>query len=291
MRFSAFFASGAMVCSLAAVTPHAMAAPLLVAAENTWGDLAEQIVGADMQVRSLLTQPALDPHLYEPGPAEGRLINDAALVVANGAGYDPWVDRLVKARSGGERPFIKAQDVVAWHEGENTHLWYNLRIVRAFVQRLTAECQSIDPVHAAGYAQRSAAVMGEIDQVEKRVNAVRAIIQGQPVAATEPVFTPMAESLGLVMKEQAFQLAIMNDVEPPPSTVAAFDDDIRNKRIRLIAYNAQTGRPSVQRLIEQAKQMHIPVLPVYEIMPPGLHWQNWFMQTVNQVAQAFGVPQ
>ncbi len=80
----------------------------------------------------------------------------------------------------------------------------------------------------------------------------------------------------------------MNDVEPPPSAVALFDDDITQHKLRLIAYNAQASRPSVQRLVDHARQVGIPVLPVYEIMPPGLQWQSWFMQTVEQVAQVLG---
>lgn len=288
MRCSVAFLSCAVVCAVALNPTHACAVPLVVAAENTWGNLAEQVVGPDMQVKSLLTQPTLDPHLYEPGPSEGRLVHDAALLIANGAGYDTWVERLAQARSGSQPRSIRAQDVADWHEGDNVHLWYNIKVVRAFVQRLAAECQQLDPAHAAGYASRSAKLLAEIGQVQQRVDVVRAQVHGVPVAATEPVFTPMAESLGLVMKEQAFQLAVMNDVEPPPSAVALFDDDITQHKLRLIAYNAQASRPSVQRLVDHARQVGIPVLPVYEIMPPGLQWQSWFMQTVEQVAQVLG---
>ena len=288
MRFSASFLSCIMACAFVVYPVHARAMPLLVAAENTWGNLAQQVVGPDMQVRSLLNQPTLDPHLYEPGPAEGRLVHDATLLVANGAGYDPWVERLAQARSGPPLHMVRAQDVAPWHEGDNVHLWYNLSVVKAFVQRLATECQQLDPAHAQGYASRSAAVLEALAQVQHRIEALRVKVQGIPVAATEPVFTPLAENLGLVMKEQAFQLAIMNDVEPPASAVALFHDDIAQGRIRLLAYNAQAERPSVQRLREQAQQAGIPVLPVYEIMPPGLQWQSCVMQTVEQVGQALG---
>lgn len=291
MRFSAIFLSCVVVSGLAFTPAQALAVPLVVVAENTWGDLVEQVVGSDMQVKSLLTQPTLDPHLYEPGPSEGRFVHDASLIVANGAGYDTWIERLAQARSGQAPHILRAQDVAGWHEGDNMHLWYNLTVVRAFVQRLAVECQQLDPAHAASYASRSATVLAGLAQVQQRVNAVRAQVQGIPVAATEPVFTPLAENLGLVMKEQAFQLAVMNDVEPPPSAVATFDDDIKNHKIRLIAFNAQASRPSVQRLIEHAQKTGIPVLPVYEIMPLGLHWQSWFMQTVEQVAQVLGAKQ
>lgn len=289
MRFSLVFLSGVVACALALQPRHALAMPLVVVAENTWGDLVHQVVGPDMQVKSLLNQPTLDPHLYEPSPADGRLVHDAALIVANGAGYDPWIERLAQARSGFPAHILRAQDVTEWHEGDNVHLWYNLKVVQAFVQKLATECQQLDPAHAAAYASRSAVVLQALATVQQRIEAVRAVVQGIPVAATEPVFTPLAENLGLVMKEQAFQIAVMNDVEPPASAVVLFHDDIAHKRIRLLVYNAQAERPSVQRLKELAQQAGIPVLPVFEIMPPGLHWQAWVMQTVEQTAQALGV--
>lgn len=281
-----------LVCLLLACLwgGHAVAAdlPSVVAAENTWGDLAAQVVGPDMRVISILKSPVVDPHLYEPTPADARLVAQASLIVANGAGYDAWLDRLVQARRGPAVPVVKADGWTGWHEGDNAHLMYSLPAVAAFVGRFTAVCQAVDPAHASAYAARSRAVLAAVQGVREQTVVLRGLVQGQPVAATEPVFTPLADSLGLVMKEQAFQVAVMNDVEPPASSVALFDEDIRQHRVRLVAYNAQADRPSVQRLIAQAHAAGVPVVPVLEIMPPDTHWQDWMHTTLKQVAQVLG---
>ena len=49
------------------------------------------------------------------------------------------------------------------------------------------------------------------------------------VTATEPVFGYMAEALGLDMRNQRFQLAVMNDTEPSASDVAAFEEDLKSR--------------------------------------------------------------
>ncbi|CEF41987.1 periplasmic solute binding protein [Acetobacter senegalensis] len=286
------FAVSVFSCLIAACAcmgaVRAAEAPIVVAAENTWGDLAAQVAEPDMHVHSILASPALDPHLYEPGPAEGRLVHDATLIVANGAGYDAWIDRLAQARGGKQVPIVRADGWSGWHEGDNVHLWYNLAAVASFVGRFVVVCQQVDPAHAQAYEARGKTLLAAVDQVRQQVVEVRSKTVGQPVAATEPVFTPLADSLGLHMTQQAFQQAIMNDVEPPASAVAAFERDISQHHVRLVAYNAQADRPSVQRLIAQARQEKIPVLPVLEIMPPDQHWQTWVQHTVTQVAQAFG---
>ena len=45
---------------------------------------------------------------------------------------------------------------------------------------------------------------------------------GTPVTATEPVFGYMSDALGRKMRNPRFQLAIMNDAEPTPDDIAAF---------------------------------------------------------------------
>ena len=291
MRFAVSVFSCLIAACAGSVAVQAAEAPTIVAAENTWGDLAAQVAEPDMHVHSILASPALDPHLYEPGPAEGRLVHDAALIVANGAGYDAWIDRLAQARGGKAAPVVRADGWSGWHTGDNAHLWYNLAAVASFVGRFVVVCQEVDPAHAPAYEARGKTVLAAVNQVREQIAAVRSKTEGQPVAATEPVFTPLADSLGLRMTQQAFQQAIMNDVEPPASAVAAFEQDISQHAIRLVAYNAQADRPSVQRLIAQARQQNIPVLPVLEIMPPDQHWQTWIQQTVTQVAQALGQDQ
>src|SRR3954463_10592155 len=69
----------------------------VVAAENFWGSIAIQIGGSHARVTSIITNPDTDPHDYEPTAADARTLATAQLVVENGIGYDPWVQRFVDA--------------------------------------------------------------------------------------------------------------------------------------------------------------------------------------------------
>src|SRR5262245_58023394 len=44
----------------------------VVAAENFWGNIAAQIGGTHVQVTSIITNPATDPHDYEPTSTDAR---------------------------------------------------------------------------------------------------------------------------------------------------------------------------------------------------------------------------
>jgi zinc/manganese transport system substrate-binding protein len=69
----------------------------VVAAENFYGDIARQIGGDVVAVASIMSNPDQDPHLFETTPGIVRQITDAQIVILNGADYDPWMDKLLKA--------------------------------------------------------------------------------------------------------------------------------------------------------------------------------------------------
>ena len=52
-----------------------------------------------LDVTSIITNPNTDPHDYEPTAQDALKIASAQLVIENGVGYDPWVDRLLGASS------------------------------------------------------------------------------------------------------------------------------------------------------------------------------------------------
>src|SRR5579863_4596688 len=101
---------------LAAIAVCALSAPAfadpvkVVAAENFYGDVASQIGGANVAVTSILANPDTDPHLFEASAETARALVDAKLVVANGANYDPWMDRLLQAnKTPGRKEIFVAQ--------------------------------------------------------------------------------------------------------------------------------------------------------------------------------------
>ncbi len=60
--------------------------------------------GRTREVRSIISDPAGDPHSYESTPADAAAISRADLVVANGGGYDTFVDKVTDADAAAEGP-------------------------------------------------------------------------------------------------------------------------------------------------------------------------------------------
>src|SRR5664279_3660174 len=95
----------------------------VVAAENFYGDVARQIGGTGVDVASIMNNPDQDPHLFETTPGVVRQIADAKIAIANGADYDPWIEKLLAAAPQPSRKVIIAADLMHRQAGDNPHFW------------------------------------------------------------------------------------------------------------------------------------------------------------------------
>jgi|GEM_PF-5770356 zinc/manganese transport system substrate-binding protein len=56
----------------------------VVATINAWGSIAAQLGGSRVRQTSLITNPATDPHAYEPTPTDARVVAGADVFIENG---------------------------------------------------------------------------------------------------------------------------------------------------------------------------------------------------------------
>ena len=270
-------------------TAFAQGAPIpVVAAENFYGDVVQQLGGAHVSVTSILSNPDQDPHLFEASPKTARELHRAALVVYNGADYDPWMEKLLAASKNDRRVTIVAADLVGKKAGDNPHLWYDPQTMPAVAKRIVAELDRIDGAHKAEYDANLARFVASLAPIDKKIDALRAKYRGVAVTATEPVAGYLCDAAGLAMRNARFQLSVMNDTEPAASDIAAFEQDLRGKRVRALVYNAQAVTKLTERMLGLAKQSQIPSVSVTETQPAGKTYQQWMSTQVDALAQALG---
>jgi zinc/manganese transport system substrate-binding protein len=104
------------------------------------------------------------------------------------------------------------------------------------------------------------------------------------------VFGPMARALGLTMRNERFQLAMMNDTEPSARDVAAFENDLKERKVRLLIYNSQVSEKLTERLRDIAKRAKVPVIGVTETMPANVRFQDWLLGELDNLDKALSGP-
>jgi zinc/manganese transport system substrate-binding protein len=282
---------------LAAITLCGLSAPALadpvkvVAAENFYGDLAAQIGGANVVVTSILSNPDDDPHLFEASPETARALSDAKVVIVNGVDCDPWMEKLLSAHRAPGRKEIIVGALVGRKPGDNPHLWYDPAYMKAAGKALAADLAAVDPAHKTDYDQSYAKFLDSLKPLDDKIAAMRKSFAGQPVTASEPVFGYQADLIGLKVSNKKYALAIMNNAEPTPSEVAAFENDLKGKKVKAMLYNSQASESAVGRLVRMAKDNGIPVIGVSETEPPNSTYQAWMMGQLDALDKALGPTQ
>lgn len=279
-----------LAATLALAAHAAGPTPTIVAAQNVYGDVAAQIAGPGIPVTSIVSSPDQDPHLFEASPSTARALAAATLVIYNGAEYDPWMPKLIRATRAPDRKVLVAADLARRKPGANPHLWYDPAVMPVVANAVANALAAAAPDRAAATAQRLQAFEGSMKALDARIAALRTRVAGLPITATEPVFDYMAAALGLVMRNGRFQLAVMNGTEPRASDVAVFESDLKARRVRALLYNSQATGPAAQRMLRLAKSSGIPVVPVTETLPAGQTYQSW-MSTQLDALEAALTPQ
>jgi zinc/manganese transport system substrate-binding protein len=264
-------------------------APLaVVAAENVWGSIAQQIGGDRVVVSSVLTDPNADPHEYESNVSTAKQFATARYVVLNGAGYDAWARRLVDAEPDPSRRVLDVATMLGKRSGDNPHFWYNPAFIDRVADRMRDDLSAIDPGDAAYFAQRRRTFEAALRPYHAEVEAIRHNFRGQPVGATENIVVYLADALGLqLISPPAYMQAVSNGTEPPVASVAVFERQIETRHIRVLLYNAQTVGAVTTNARHQAEAAHIPVVTVTEtVVPPNARFEDWQTDQLRRIRAA-----
>lgn len=260
----------------------------VVAAENFWGSIAQQVGGTHVHVVSIITNPNTDPHSYEPTASDARAIAGARLVIENGIGYDPWIARLLAADDG-VQTVLNVGTVVGVADGGNPHRWYNPADVRAVINQLTADYGKLDPPDRAYFArQRERFELTGLSRYRAIITTIRQKYRGTPVGASESIFAMLAPALGLrLITPPAFLKAISEGGEVSAADKQTIDRQITHHLIKIYVYNSQNVTPDVQVQLSEARAAHIPVATITEtLVPPQASYQAWQVRELEGIEAA-----
>jgi zinc/manganese transport system substrate-binding protein len=259
----------------------------IVAAENFYGGVAQQIAGPDAVVSSILTNPNQDPHEFTTNADTAKSVADADIVIYSGVSYDPWMDKLLGTPGKADRVVINVGALIGGKDGDNPHIWYDPKTMPALVAKLVAVLSKRTPDEAAMYQKRqddfNASMKPELDKIA----AIRAQSAGLEVTATEPVFGYMAGALGFKMLNYDFQIQIMNDAEPTADETAAFEQSLKSHTAKILFYNSQVTDPTTDRIQKIARTAGVPIVGVTETQPPDQKsYVDWMMHELDGVQAA-----
>jgi ABC-type Zn uptake system ZnuABC Zn-binding protein ZnuA len=162
-------------------------------------DFARTIGGDGVDVYSVL-KANVDPHDYEPTPADLEAVADADVVVKNGIGLEKWFEDTISSAEPKGTIVDASTGVTVRHEdgGEgDPHIWQDPRNAKIMVANLARAFEAAAPDLAAGFEQRAAAYTARLDALDADVAAQLGTLTNKKLVTNHDAFGYYVDRYGL----------------------------------------------------------------------------------------------
>ncbi|WP_404286681.1 metal ABC transporter solute-binding protein, Zn/Mn family [Glutamicibacter arilaitensis] len=289
----------------------------LVTTMNVYGQIARAIGGEHVEVTEIITSTAQDPHSYEPTARDKLTVSKASIVLANGGGYDQFMDSLVSslpapeadqvhlihavdsspvaAEHEGEEPADHEGEEHAEHEGEehaghdhaeyNEHIWYDLDSMDALAAILATELGEADPQNAETFKANAESFSEGISGLQDQLASAK--LDNRSYAMTEPVPFHLLEDAGMENKTPAgLSEAVEAGEGIAPLTLKALSDTLSAGELDVLAYNVQTEGPETTALRSNAETGKVAVVDFRETITDDSNYLDWMEENISSLTSA-----
>lgn len=256
----------------------------VVSSLNSYGEMAESVLGNQGDVQSVITSPDVDPHDFEPTANTAKQYRNATVIISNGGGYDEWSERFAKSNSHAKS--VNLADMYDYHDGDNEHYWYQPDVVARLTNQLVDTYSEIKPDQREYFEKNAKAYQQKAEKLTKLQAELKADVNGKGILATEPVFDPQLEALGAKMLVPEFSHAIEEGNDPTPAALTKWQTALQNHQAVAVINNTQTTSKLVKQALEEAQATDVPIVPVTESMPKDKSYIDWQYDQLKSLQKA-----
>jgi ABC-type Zn uptake system ZnuABC Zn-binding protein ZnuA len=147
--------------------------PLVVTSASIFADMAENIAGGEVQIKTVVPIGG-DPHIYEPTPADVRLVAKADLVLVNGLTFEGWMNELI-ANSGTRAKTVTITKGIKTIESEehvnstDPHAWMTANNGLTYVRNIRDALIELDPFNRRVYEFNAGVYLQQLEDLDREV--------------------------------------------------------------------------------------------------------------------------
>lgn len=254
----------------------------VVSSFSILADLVKQ-VGGDQVDSAVIVGAEGDAHTFEPRPSDAKVLQDADLLIINGAYFEAWLDRLLQA-SGYQGPIVEVIEGVELrsyadghdavdHEGHDhgdldPHAWQNSRHVKIYVQNILAALNEKAPQYQKYFQQRAEQYLQQLDDLDAHLAAAFAQLPAsqRTVVSTHDAFGYFADAYDI---EFLSLLGASSQAEPSAKELAELIRYMREHQVKAV-FMENLSNPSLMQQIarETGAKVGKPLYPDALAIPP-----------------------
>lgn len=227
--------------------------PMYIATIN----VARDVPG--LEINCLAPPSAGCLHDYQMSTDDRRTLEDADVLILNGAGLESFMEKLLPQL---EANVINASEGIALladdHHGVNGHVWVSMDGMMHEVRNIAAGLSLTDPAHKELYEANADAYIEKLISQKENINAALSHFAGEPIVTFHEAFDYFADEFGL-----RIVATVQSDHGSAPSAreLADLADLIRAEGVKALFAEPQYEDTSVDILSRETG------VPVYTLDP------------------------
>ncbi len=232
--------------------------PRVVATNTIIADLAEVVGGEEIELISIL-QAGVDPHVYEPTPADGRVLETADLILYNGYDLEPGLIKLMNA-VGEKAQKVAVGEVVSalkLDQGDgktilDPHVWGSAENAIAMVNIIRDELIKLSPADATEFTQRASELTNELQQLHNWINQQIQTIppDKRQLVTTHDAFQYYTQAYGMAIAGTL--IGVSTEEQPSAQTVKRLVESIKKTGVPAIFAETTINKVLITTVAQEA---------------------------------------
>jgi len=210
-------------------------------------EAATRVGGDRVDVRNL-TPPGVEPHDLELNTGEVAAIQDAALVLVMGRGFQPAVEKAAAGRSGTAEVLTRLPVTDTATEND-PHVWLDPVLMSSIVDQVVDAMARADTGSADGYHSRGAAFKKELSDLDSRYRDGLSSCARREIVTSHEAFGWLARRYGLT---QEGVLGLSPEQEPDPGRLAALVDFVKQHGVTVVFTESLVSPKVAETLAREA---------------------------------------
>jgi len=231
--------------------------PLVVASFYPLYEFARQVAGDRAQVVSLVPT-GVEPHDWEPSPQDMAQVRRARLFVYNGAGLEPWAEK-VKAEVDGKTTAVVSATSGIPLVGGDPHVWLDPTLARMEVETIRAALARVDPGGTEVYAAQAKAFAAKLDALDERFAAGLRDCARREVVVSHAAFGYLTRRYRL---EQVPVMGLAPESEPSPAALATIVRLARQRKVEAVFFETLVNRRLADTLAREVGARTLVLNPI-----------------------------
>ena len=281
--------SAALLMSAGCAAPRVESGQLQVAATTyPLVFFAEQVGGPEAKVVQMIP-PGVEPHNWEPSPRDIVAIEQSDVFVFNGAGLEPWGERVAESLKGKSTIVVEATEGLELIEasggdehgnkGLDPHVWLSPTLAKLQVRHIANALALADPNNRSRYERNAGKLEDRLEQLGEQFHRGLAQCRTNRFITSHAAFGYLAEEFGL---EQVSIAGLSPDARPNPARMAALSELVKEMGGKYIFFETLASPALSETLAQEVGAETLPLNPLEGLTPEEVQAGSDYLSVMQE---------